>query len=261
MNRLKTGLAAGILLASLAARAQEKLPQLKVGDERYTNVTVTSVTATDIYFTYAGGMGNAKLKNLDPEAQAHFHFDAGKASVTEQAQLDATAQYKKNLLTAQAEAKDRLPAPTYETGDMVVPKIYAHSYRGLRPPSIIVDQWLTPMPPNPEGKFVMVLFWITSAEQCRSVIPRINDFSERFKDRLITFGLSNEPLTEMVKMTEPKVHFFTGTDTQSRTFLSYEVTALPHLLVIDPKGIVRFEGPPIYLGEKELRHLLDTYGP
>jgi len=34
---------------------------LKVGgDEVYSNVTVTSVSVTDIYFTHANGIGNAK---------------------------------------------------------------------------------------------------------------------------------------------------------------------------------------------------------
>ncbi len=74
-----------------------------------------------------------------------------------------------------------------------------------------------------------------------------------------TIGLSNESPDEMRKMKAPAVHFFAGTDTQSRTFLSYEITAVPHLVLIDPKGIVRFEGPPIYLDEKNLAHLLDEY--
>ena len=62
----------GLLVAIGSVRADEKLPVLQVGSNTYSNVTVTVVTATDIYFTYAGGMGNAKLKLLSPDLKKHF---------------------------------------------------------------------------------------------------------------------------------------------------------------------------------------------
>jgi len=83
----------GLLVTALAACADEKLPALNVDGIIYTNVTVTKVTATDIYFTYAGGMGNAKLKNLEPDLQEHFHFNPAKASEVEGKQAQANAQY------------------------------------------------------------------------------------------------------------------------------------------------------------------------
>ncbi len=63
------------------ARADdEKFPVLKVGSETYSNVTVTTVTATDIYFLHSRGAANAKLKDLDPEMQRHFHFNGASAA-------------------------------------------------------------------------------------------------------------------------------------------------------------------------------------
>jgi len=82
-----------LILTSLAARADERLPLLKVGADVYTNVTVTSVTATDIYFTCDKGMLNAKLKNLDPALQKHFKYDAGTADAAEKSQRAANMQY------------------------------------------------------------------------------------------------------------------------------------------------------------------------
>ena len=61
-----------LIFAAFAACADETLPVLRVGNDYYTNVTVTSVTPTDIYFTHDKGMGNAKLKKLDPRLQSHF---------------------------------------------------------------------------------------------------------------------------------------------------------------------------------------------
>jgi len=82
----------------LAARADEQLPLLAVDGQTYTNVTVTTVTATDIFFTYAGGMGNAKIKHLSPELQKHFRFDPDKAKAVELKQADDQARFHQALL-------------------------------------------------------------------------------------------------------------------------------------------------------------------
>ena len=70
-----------LLTAVCRLHAEEKLPFLKVGSDTYTNVTVTEVTKTEIYFTSDSGLGTAKLKNLDRELQAHFHFDPATVAV------------------------------------------------------------------------------------------------------------------------------------------------------------------------------------
>ena len=82
-----------LIAAVWAVRADEKLPVLKAGSEVYSNVTVTTVTATDIYFTYAKGMANVKLSQLDPALQEHFHYNPVKAGEVEQKQAAANAQY------------------------------------------------------------------------------------------------------------------------------------------------------------------------
>lgn len=73
-----------IALLSLAAitvnvLADEKLPVLKVGGDTFSNVMVTKVSATDIYFTSSQGLRNAKLKDLDPQMQKHFQAAASAA--------------------------------------------------------------------------------------------------------------------------------------------------------------------------------------
>ncbi len=83
----------GLLAAVWAAGADERLPELRVGSVVYSNVTVTTVTATDIYFTHSGGMGNAKLKKLSPELQRHFGYDVKQAGEVEQKQAAANTQY------------------------------------------------------------------------------------------------------------------------------------------------------------------------
>ena len=259
MKWIKTGLGIGIFLTLCTANADEKLPVLKSGDNVYSNVTVTSVTATDIYFTYSGGLGNAKLKNLTPDLQKHFHFNAAKAGEAEKSQAEATAQFKKNIQEEKSNAGQKLPAVTYDNGDPVLTEIFAHSFRGQRPPPVYIDEWLTPPPAKPQGKFVLAVFFTTAAEQCRNAIPHLDELAGRFQDRLLVIGVSNETKEQMLKMTSPQVNFYVGTDTQSRSLQAYEVTMIPHAILLDPAGIVRFEGPPVYLGVKDLEHLLDTY--
>ncbi len=91
--RWPTCLALGLLMMALKAGADETLPVLKVGNDTYSNVTITVVTPTDICFTYAGGIANAKLKQLDPELQKHFHYNAANALAVEKNQVGANAQY------------------------------------------------------------------------------------------------------------------------------------------------------------------------
>jgi hypothetical protein len=81
-----------LLFTVLMVCADETLPVLRVGTDVYTNVTVTRVTATDIYFTHDKGMGNAKLKKLEPALQQHFNYDAAKGAAVEQQQKSANAQ-------------------------------------------------------------------------------------------------------------------------------------------------------------------------
>ncbi len=255
--------ALGCLAMTSATMAAEQLAVLKVGKDSYTNVTVTSVTATDIYFSHANGMGNAKLKNLDVELQERFKFDSAKASEMEKKQAAASAKYflevaKQKPGPKPQRAEDDKPAVVEEDGDPVVTKLYARSLRGQRPPQIVVEQWLTPAP-EVKDKFVLVDFWVTWAEPCRRAVPHLNALQSKFKDRLVVMGISNEPVEEVKKMASPQVDYFVGTDTQARTYNDLEVRGVPHTILVDPAGIVRFEGPSVFLEESALERLLAKY--
>lgn len=94
---------------TLPVLADEKLPVLKVGSQTYSNVTVTKVSATDIYFTSSLGMGNAKLKDLDPALQEHFHYAPARVQAAEQKQKPTTnaAMYQLQVITEADKASGR----------------------------------------------------------------------------------------------------------------------------------------------------------
>jgi hypothetical protein len=72
--RVAVSILLALFFTAATARAQEQLPTLKVGSRIYHNVTILSISPTDVLFNSDDGMANAKLKNLDPELQKHFHY-------------------------------------------------------------------------------------------------------------------------------------------------------------------------------------------
>jgi len=261
--RVGSWTAIGLVVAALADSTEIRLATLKVGSEVYSNVTVTSVTTTDVYFTHAGGIGNAKLKKLDPDLQ-RFGFDSAKAGTMERQQLVANAQFRADIAKSKpAISKSESPGVTekeisYDDGDIVVNKLYAQSFRGQRPPQIFVDQWLTPAP-EVSDKFVLVDFWRTSEATCRNAVPHLNDLQAKFKKHLVVIGLSDEAPEEMRKMSMPRVNYYVGSDAQGRTMKAVGVTGIPHSILIDPKGIVRYEGVSAFLDETRLAALIIKY--
>lgn len=110
------------LSAGLLVRADKKISVLKAGSETYSNVTVTGVSATDVYFVSSGGMGNVKIKDLSPELQKHFNFDAKKAGAAEQKQAENKLKYHEQLLhqpVAKAPDMSREAPPEARAADAV----------------------------------------------------------------------------------------------------------------------------------------------
>jgi cytochrome c biogenesis protein CcmG, thiol:disulfide interchange protein DsbE len=247
-----------LLSAVLIQGAELKFPSLKVGSVTYSNVVVTSLTTTDVYFTHSRGLGNAKLATLDPELQTLFRFDPAKAKAKRDQQLEANARYTK----AAQEAKP--PPPRIEepsdpaAGEPSSGPISARSFLNQPAPRINVEKWLSD-PPDLTGKFVIVDFWATWCGPCRRSIPHLNDLYNQYKDRLIVMGISDEPEAIVRKMTQPKIDYYVGIDSQRRGLTTVEVRGIPHALLVDPKGVVRFEGHPDHLDAKKLEALFARY--
>jgi cytochrome c biogenesis protein CcmG/thiol:disulfide interchange protein DsbE len=249
--------------SAVTASAEEKLPLLKIGADTYTNVVVTSVTDTDIYFTHSKGMGNARLNKLAPELQKRFGYQPAKAATAEKRQAQADQNFRK--AAAQAAPPAKLKAATQATdsaqvvpADIPVPKISAASFLGKAPPKMVIQKWLTPEP-DMNDKFVLIDFWATWCGPCRQSIPHLNQLQARFKDQLVVIGLSDESEADVQRMKSPKMDYAVGIDTAGTMSKAMSVRGIPHAIIIDPKGIVRFEGHPGYLNEKNLAGLLAKY--
>ncbi len=245
---------------AVSVQADETFRTLKVKDEVYTNVVITSSSATDIYFSHSRGIASAKLKDLDPQLQKHFNYNAGKSAAVENAQRQATVNYAANL--PKAKSQRRTPEPSHNDSsagdDFVAPDISARSIRGQAAPAIQVEKWLTAAP-DTRGKFVLIDFWATWCGPCRQSIPEINALYQKFKDRLVVIGISGESESDIRKMTNPHIDYAVASDTRERMSNALQITGIPHCILIDPSGIVRYEGHPGYLDENKLEHFLDKY--
>lgn len=128
-------------------------------------------------------------------------------------------------------------------------KLWAKSVINQAAPELQVEKWLTETP-DTKGKYVLVDFWATWCGPCRKAIGELNALQEKFKDKLVVIGLSDEPEEKVRAMTSPKISYFSAIDTQARMKKALEVKGIPHVILMNPDGIVKWEGYPLLSGHE-----------
>jgi thiol-disulfide isomerase/thioredoxin len=254
--------ALGLLAVVLStARAEMKFDTLKVGSITYSNVTVIDANASDLYFKYSGGMANVKLRDLPPEIQKRFNYDPDAAANAEQQSEENASRYVPNFspayssqAPAAAESDDAGPADTNE-----VPRL-ADSATDNSPldkpaPAVNVEKWLTDKPVTAD-KSVLVFFWKPQSAPCRRAIPDLNDLQKKYPDTLVVIGITTESEKDISQMTDPHMDFASGIDSQGSMLHAADISTVPSVLLIDPKGIVRYAGHPAALKDAALDKIL-----
>lgn len=249
-------------LAGSILAAPTKLERLKVGSQTYTNVTVVSVTPTDLYFSYEKGIKNVKLRNLDPETQKLFNYDPQTAADAERQQTRDDARFQSSV-AAQAAAQIANAAQTgsnpndkrrKSSADNVADPISDQSPIGKPGPPLQIEKWSGSAPVF-KGKFVLLTFWTGWSVPCQKWIPQFNAFQKTFADRLQVIGLVPEADAEDRSM-ESKVEFPFAVDEKGRIQSAVGVKSVPFVVLMDPAGVILYEGHPAALGEKELKAIL-----
>ena len=122
-------------------------------------------------------------------------------------------------------------------------QLWAKSFINERAPELVVEKWLSDEP-DTNGKFVLIDFWATWCGPCKKAIPDLNRFQKEFKENLVVIGISDETEAKVVLQKNPQIEYYNAIDTKKRLNNSYGVQGIPHCVIIDPDGIVVWEGWP-----------------
>ena len=238
--------------------ASFKLDSLTVGPTIYSNVTILGANVTDLYFTHARGIANVKLKYLSPELKKQFNYDPKAAAEAEKKQNESDLRYQTDEATTfflhGEKPTNSIAKALPSSENSLADPISERSLLGRQAPTLDPDRWLGDKPAL-EGKFVLIDFWAPWSIPCRKCIPDLNVIHKTFKDRLVVVGWTSEGT--ITNVNDFKMEFPSAVDSKAKLSASAGVTSVPCVLLVDAKGIVRYQGHPGAITEKKLNALIN----
>ena len=127
-----------------------------------------------------------------------------------------------------------------------VKKLYAENdIRGKAAPHLVVKKWLNGPAPKTHNKVVLIDFWATWCPDCRNLIPELNAYKKKFGDDLVIIAISDEDaptVKEFMKKTNMDYKIALDPDKTTKTKIG--VKGIPHVIVMSPDNIVRYQGYP-----------------
>jgi thiol-disulfide isomerase/thioredoxin len=256
MSRWIIAICVCLLAISLQAAEPIKFDHLKVGSQVYSNVTVTGMNASELFFTHDKGIANVKMKYLESDVQKRLNFDPKAAEAAEREHMQEDASFKNSLATRTTTKKpDTAPPTPVSSEDNFADPVSATSLLGKAAPNFQIDKWLGEKP-DLKDKFVLLDFWAPWSFPSKKAISQLSGLQKKFSKNLVVIALTSDSQDDVEAMTDPKIDFASTIDEKGKLRTAFHVTTVPTVVLIDPKGVVLYEGHPAALNEKQLQNIL-----
>ena len=146
-----------------------------------------------------------------------------------------------------------------EAGKKKVSKMIGGLPVGTKAPALKVEEWLSEIP-DMKGKFVALDFWGTHCGPCISGFAHVNELHRKYKDKIAFIAsTTNEAPEDVYGFEKAPIEFYSMMQKAKAWNDDYKIVGIPHMIIVDPKGIVRFSGNGHDVTDEMLQDLFEKY--